>query len=109
MTLRTLKVLAVATAAAATLMFDLSVGAVGGHGGFFTSQAEARVGRPATPVSYAGVARRSARRTIYVTNRYVATLPAGCMTTIINGVSVYQCGSTYYQPSGNQYVIININ
>lgn len=32
-------------------------------GGFgFASKAEARVGRPLTPVSYAGVARRTARR-----------------------------------------------
>lgn len=32
-------------------------------GGFgFASTAEARVGRPLTPVSYAGVARRTARR-----------------------------------------------
>jgi hypothetical protein len=29
------------------------------------SQAEARVGRPATPVSYAGVARRTTRRVAY--------------------------------------------
>jgi hypothetical protein len=30
--------------------------------GSFISQAEARVGRPATPMSYAGVARRTTRR-----------------------------------------------
>ncbi|WP_095694307.1 hypothetical protein [Sinorhizobium sojae] len=29
------------------------------------SQAEARIGRPATPVSYAGVARRTTRRAVY--------------------------------------------
>lgn len=33
---------------------------VGGFG--FVSNAEARVGRPLTPASYAGVARRTARR-----------------------------------------------
>jgi hypothetical protein len=32
------------------------------HHGFWTSAAEARVGRPATPVSVAGVARRTTRR-----------------------------------------------
>ena len=32
--------------------------------GSFISQAEARVGRPATPMSYAGVARRTTRRTV---------------------------------------------
>lgn len=30
--------------------------------GSFISQAEARIGRPATPMSYAGVARRTTRR-----------------------------------------------
>ena len=30
----------------------------------FISQAEARVGRPATPMSYAGVARRTTRRAV---------------------------------------------
>jgi hypothetical protein len=34
--------------------------------GFFVSQAEARVGRPLTPVSYAGVARRTTRRAVAV-------------------------------------------
>ena len=33
-----------------------------GSFGSFISQAEARVGRPATPMSYAGVARRTTRR-----------------------------------------------
>ncbi|SCX82625.1 hypothetical protein [Microvirga guangxiensis] len=32
--------------------------------GPFISQAEARVGRPATPMSYAGVARRTTRRAV---------------------------------------------
>src|SRR5215213_9238761 len=34
--------------------------------GAFTSQADARVGRPATPMSYAGVARRTTRRAVAV-------------------------------------------
>jgi len=34
--------------------------------GSFTSRAEARVGRPATPMSYAGVARRTTRRAVAV-------------------------------------------
>ncbi|MBQ0822897.1 hypothetical protein KBI52_22165 [Microvirga sp. HBU67558] len=32
--------------------------------GSFISQAEARIGRPATPMSYAGVARRTTRRSV---------------------------------------------
>ena len=35
-------------------------------GGGFISEAEARVGRPLTPMSYAGVARRTTRRAVAV-------------------------------------------
>ncbi len=73
-----------------------------------TQDAAAVVGRPLTPVSVAGVARRTTRRTIYRTSVYAATLPVGCTTVIINGTSIYQCGATYYQPYGNQYVIVNV-
>ena len=39
--------------------------------GFFVSEAEAVVGRPATPGSVAGVARRTTRRTVHRTaHRY---------------------------------------
>lgn len=34
--------------------------------GAFVSEAQARVGRPLTPMSYAGVARRTTRRTVAV-------------------------------------------
>src|SRR3954470_12578106 len=50
-------------AGAAALFWD------GGHpgpSGSFITQAEARVGRPATPMSYAGVARRTTRRAVAV-------------------------------------------
>jgi len=73
------------------------------------SDAGAIVGRPATPISVAGVARRTTRRVIRHTSYYVATLPAGCSTIVVEGVTVKQCGSTYYQPSGNQYVIVEID
>ena len=77
--------------------------------GFFISDAEARVGRPATPVSVAGVARRTTRRTIRRTSVYVATLPRGCSTVVIEGTTIHQCGSTYYQPYNNQYVVVNVH
>jgi hypothetical protein len=44
----------------------------------FVNQAEARIGRPATPLSYAGVARRTTRR---VTRRAVAVGAATATTT----------------------------
>ena len=67
--------------------------------------ANAVVGRPMTPVSYAGVARRTTRRTVrrtaYATSAQpvqqttvvVNNLPAGCTQ---NG-ETYACGDTQYQ------------
>ena len=70
--------------------------------------AEAIVGRPLTPVSYAGVARRTTRRMIYRTSVYVAVLPASCTIVLIEGASLHYCGGTYYQPYGTQYVVVNV-
>lgn len=71
-------------------------------------EAHAIVGRPLTPVSYAGVARRTARRMIYATNVYVASLPPACTVVVIEGTSLHMCGGTYYQASGTQYVVVNV-
>lgn len=87
---------------------------------FASSDALAIVGRPLTPVSYAGVARRTARRTVAyqgaataaavgtgvavgaaagAASAYPVTgLPAGCSTTVTGGVSYQSCGGTYYRP-----------
>lgn len=67
--------------------------------------AEARVGRPATPASVAGVARRTTRRTIR-RGAYIAAIPAGCAYGNYYGYSLYYCGGTYYQKSGSGYVIV---
>ena len=75
----------------------------------FVSDAEARVGRPLTPISVAGSARRTSRRVIRRTSVFVATLPAGCSTIVIEGTTLHQCGATYYQPSGSQFVVVNID
>ena len=71
--------------------------------------AHAIYGRPATPVSAAGVARRTARRIIVMTTIYVATLPPACTVVVIEGTSLHLCGGTYYQPHGTQYVVVNVN
>lgn len=80
--------------------------------GMLIKEAQAVVGRPLTPVSVAGtsrrVARRTTRRVIRRTSVYVATLPVGCTAVVIEGVSCHQCGSTYYQADGNQYVQVII-
>ena len=75
----------------------------------FIGQAHAVVGRPWTPVSVAGVARRTTRRTIRRSTIYVSTLPASCATVTINGASYWQCGATYYQSYGGRYVVVYVN
>jgi len=63
--------------------------------------AEARIGRPATPGSVAGVHRRTRRR---VRRRHIAlgtrvyALPTGCTTVIRGGVLYHHCSGVYYRP-----------
>lgn len=72
-------------------------------------EAEARIGHPLTPVSVAGVARRTTRRVIRRSTIYVAALPRNCTTVVIEGVSIYSCGADYYQPYGSQYVVVYVD
>lgn len=76
--------------------------------GMPVAAAEARVGRPLTPMSYAGVARRTSRRMVYATGAYLHQLPQGCPLVVVDGNSLYFCGGTYYQASGSGYVIVNV-
>ena len=73
-----------------------------------SSEVEARAGRPLTPASGAGVVRRTRRRTIRRSTIYVASLPKGCTTVVIEEQSCYQCGDTYYQADGTQYVQVYV-
>jgi hypothetical protein len=77
--------------------------------GVFVGEAQAVVGRPMTPASVAGVARRTTRRTIRRSAIYASTLPRGCSTVLIEGTSLYSCGGTYYQASGSQYVVVYVD
>jgi hypothetical protein len=73
------------------------------------SEVEARVGRPATPGSVAGVARRTTRRTIRRSTIYIASLPRGCTTVVIEGQSCYQCVTTSLTaPSMCKCMLINL-
>jgi hypothetical protein len=36
----------------------------------------------------------------------IATLPAGCVTTVMGGVSVQQCGATYYRRVSTGYQVV---
>jgi hypothetical protein len=78
-------------------------------GSIIISEAEAVVGRPLTPASAAGVARRTTRRTIRRTSVYVAALPTGCTTVVVEGTTLQQCGGTYYQADNNQYVVVEVD
>jgi hypothetical protein len=73
------------------------------------NEADARIGRPATPGSVAGVARRTTRRTIRRSTIYRTSLPRGCTKVVINGASLWHCGGTYYQPYNNQYVVVYVD
>ena len=91
----------------AVLAADMMPGSGLVAGGIVVKEAEAVVGRPLTPVSVAGVARRTTRRVV-ATTTYVATLPPACTVVVIEGVSLQQCGGTYYQQSGAQYVVVKV-
>jgi hypothetical protein len=89
---------------ATTRLSFIAVAAIGGMGCLFVSEkasltspetfvssAEARIGRPLTPMSYAGVARRTTRRTVavgaaagaaYYAAPPVAVAPGGCVQAV---------------------------
>lgn len=96
-------------------------------------EAHAIVGAPATPVSVAGVARRTTRRTVAATSTataqpvsapapapatrpagapaagtVVAALPAGCTPETIGGVEYQRCGGVSYRSAfqGNNLVYV---
>jgi hypothetical protein len=77
--------------------------------GLLVNEAQARIGRPMTPGSVAGVARRTTRRRIRRSTIFIATLPRGCRTVVIEGATLHHCGGAYYQPSGGQYVVVYVD
>lgn len=107
MTRRRSKLAAIAAAATAMVLAD-SIDSIAPFAGF-VSEAHAVLGRPATPGSVAGVARRTTRRVIRRSAIYVNTLPAACARVTVNGVAVWSCGGTYYQPYGGRYVVVYID
>ena len=103
------KVLIGAVAAIAAFSAEIEIRDVGGARLDVTlaiPAAEARVGRPATPLSVAGVTRRTTRRTVARISYYSA-LPAGCYWR----APYHYCGGIYYEPvvQGGQttYIIVN--
>ena len=99
----------------------------------FVNNAGAIIGAPLTPMSYAGVARRSVRRggvavavappppTVVVVNTpppaapptvavgtVVQALPAGCTSIAVSGVNYSDCGGVFYKTAlqGNNLVYV---
>jgi hypothetical protein len=82
--------------------------------------ADAVIGRPLTPMSYAGVARRTTRRAayagayagayaapVYSSTTVVSAPPSGCSQTVAGGTTVYQCGGgVNYAPSYNGTTVV---
>ena len=60
-------------------------------------------------ITGAAIASASQPNTVVVTaGTVVTTLPSGCTTAIINGISYHQCGGVYYRPqySGSSVVYV---
>jgi len=87
--------------------------------------AHAVIGRPLTPMSYAGVARRTTRRAYYrgagggyygasyyapppvvATPGLVTALPAGCQQVVSNTGVYYACGTAQYAPYYNGSTLV---
>ena len=84
------------------LLRSLATVAVGAAAIPLSNLVEARVGRPATPGSVAGVRRRTRRRTRRRVYRHMTlySLPYGCATTRVRaGITYYYCGGIWYQPT----------
>ena len=62
--------------------------------GALMPSAEARVGRPLTPVSYAGVARRTTRRAVAVTGAAAASQPAPTTVVVAPAPTTQTCVDT---------------
>jgi len=59
------------------------------------------------PVATAAAVTAAAVVTSAVVGSMVRTVPAGCVPVNYGGMIYQQCGSTWYQPQGSQYVVIN--
>lgn len=88
-------------------------------GSFLVKDAEARLGRPVSPGSVAGVARRTTRRherrhhyqhhhRRIAVGSYVAVMPSYCSSVRRHGSRYYICDNVYYRPyyEGNDVVYI---
>lgn len=59
------------------------------------------------PIATAAAVTATVAVTAAVVGSMVRTVPAGCVPVNYGGIVYQQCGSTWYQPQGGQYVVIN--
>jgi len=59
------------------------------------------------PVATAAAVTATVAVTSAVIGSMVRTVPAGCVPVNYGGVIYQQCGGTWYQPQGSQFVVIN--
>jgi hypothetical protein len=59
-------------------------------------------------INQPGAAGNFAGRRIVATSVFVATLPPSCTTVVVESKNLHQCGGVYYQPSGNQYMVVKV-
>lgn len=59
------------------------------------------------PVARAAAVTATVAVTAAVVGSMVNTVPANCVPVNYGGMVYQQCGSTWYQPQGGQYVVIN--
>lgn len=82
------KIIACAGIATMLLMGDVLTGGVASY----ISEVQARVGRPLTPVSYAGVARRTTRRAVAAGAAAGTVYAPGCVQVVdAYGRVYYRC------------------
>jgi hypothetical protein len=59
------------------------------------------------PVATAAAVTAAVAVTSAVVGSMVRSVPAGCVPVNYGGMIYQQCGSTWYQPQGSQYIVIN--
>jgi hypothetical protein len=59
------------------------------------------------PVAGAAVVAGAVAVTAAAVGSMVATVPANCVPVNYGGMVYQQCGSTWYQPQGTQYIVVN--
>ncbi len=103
-----IRIAAIAALAAVVFVTDIEWTPTGPALALLGAPAFARIGHPLTPLSYAGVARRTTRRAVRRTAIVMSTLPGGCHYGNYYGGYYYNCGGVYYQRSGSTYVQVII-